>query len=414
MDYNPLTETCAQIQRQIDELERSASQATADLQWYYSVDPRRLAEDLRSSEFRAEQLQREIRVIDKDIHENNARLAEIEPAIGTLLNPFNWFAKGQLELRRRRSELRAIGDRKLAQRHAKVMELEATRARIAEVAKELERHRTFDSARRQSELAQIKQNIVAKKEELAIVAARKRRVDELLEPLIQQMQNLESRKRRAQSDLEVAQDFDQQLSSADNSYERAMIHEECERRFGEGSPRKIISERQREIRQLERDYEKAKRRVEDIARKAARRIDTIVIDGNNLCYEGDKFIGLAAIEALLPSLSRTCAVVIVFDSSIRRLLNTNDSGLQKRLGNYPKVQVHIVASRQMADETVLDLACANDFTYVLSNDRFGDFNEKSAIKEGRVIRHEIVHGQIFVHDLQLRAAYSTKRGETRQ
>lgn len=129
----------------------------------------------------------------------------------------------------------------------------------------------------------------------------------------------------------------------------------------------------------------------------------MVIDGNNLCYEGNRFIGLAAVEALVPLLSRMCAVVVVFDSAIRRLLNTDDSSLQRRLASYAKV--HVVASRRMADETVLDLANGSEFTYVLSNDRFGDFNEKSAVKGGRVIRHEIVNGNAFVHDLQLRAAY---------
>ena len=102
-------------------------------------------------------------------------------------------------------------------------------------------------------------------------------------------------------------------------------------------------------------------------------------------------------------LSRIYSVIVVFDSAIRRLLNCDDSGIRKRLGNHAKV--HIVASRRLADETILDLACANELTYVLSNDRFGDFNEKSAVKDGRIIRHEIVDGNVFVHDLQLRAAY---------
>jgi hypothetical protein len=259
------------------------------------------------------------------------------------------------------------------------------------------------STRRQSDLSRIKQSIAAKKDELAIVADRKRRVDEVLAPHLQEMQKLDSRKHHAQSDLDAAEGFDRQLSSAGNSYERAMIHEQCERKFGEGSPRKIIGERQREIRQLERDYNKKQRRVEEIARNAARKIDTIVIDGNNLCYEGNTFIGLAAIETLLPLLSRICGVVIVFDAAIRRLLNTDDLGIRKRLGNH--AEVHVVASKRMADETVLDLACASEFTYVLSNDRFGDFNEKSAVRDGRIIRHEIVHGSVFVHDLEVRAAY---------
>lgn len=115
------------------------------------------------------------------------------------------------------------------------------------------------------------------------------------------------------------------------------------------------------------------------------------------------FIGIAVLETLIPLLSQVCSVVVVFDSAIRRLLRIDDSGVQKRLGCHAKV--HIVASRRMADETVLDLADASEHVYVLSNDRFGDFNEKTAVKEGRIIRHEIVNGKVFVHDLQLRASY---------
>jgi len=106
---------------------------------------------------------------------------------------------------------------------------------------------------------------------------------------------------------------------------------------------------------------------------------------------------------MVPLISRSHSVIVVFDSAIRRLLKANDSEIQKRLGNHAKV--HIVASRQLADETVLDLACMDELTYVLSNDRFGDFNEKSVVKNDRLIRHEIVNQNIFVHDLQLSAFF---------
>jgi DNA repair exonuclease SbcCD ATPase subunit len=403
MDLNPLTGVCAEIQRQLTGLQQSEKQVAGELHWYTSLNPQALENDKRSNEAKAEQLQREIQALDQDIQGTSVRLGELAPVIGTLFNPLNWFAKDQIDLRRKRSELRAVSSQKTAERQARVTELEGTRTRISNVASELDRHRAFDLPRRQAEQSRLKQSIVDKASELAFVADRKRRVDEILAPLVQEMQDLEARKQRAQSDLDSAEDFDRQLSSAGNSYERAMIHEQCERSFGTGSPRKIIGERQREVRQLERDYDKARRRVEEVARTAARRIDTVVIDGNNLCYESNRFIGLAAVEALLPLISRMCAVVVVFDSAIRRLLNTDDSALQRRLAGHAKV--HVVASRRMADETVLDLATGSEFTYVLSNDRFGDFNEKPAVKGGRVIRHEIVNGNVFVHDLQLRVAY---------
>jgi hypothetical protein len=401
MDLNPLTAVCAELQRQLAELHQSEKQVAGELQWYSSLNTRALEDDKRDNEAKAEQLQREIQALDQDIQGTIAQLGELAPAIRTLFNPLNWFAKDQIVLRRKRAELCAVRDQKTALKRSRVTELEAARTRIASVARELERHRTFDLPRRQGELSRLRDNIADKTSKLALVTNRKRQVDEKLTELVQEMQDLESRKRRAQSDLDSAEKLDRRLSSAGNSYERAMIHEQCERSFGIGNPRKIISERQREIRQLERDYDKAKRRTEEFVRKAARRIDTVVIDGNNLCYEGNCFIGLAAIEALLPLLSRMCEVVVVFDSAIYRLLKTNYPALQGRLASHAKV--HVVS--RLADETVLDLASASEFTYVLSNDRFGDFNEKAVVKGERIIRHEIVNGNVFVHDLQLKVKY---------
>ncbi len=403
MEFNPLTSICADIQREIDELRQREKGLADELQWYSRIDPSALTDDQRRNEATAEQLRLELQEFDNDIQAINAQLDELARAIRTLFNPFNWFAKDQVLLRRRRRELREVYNHKAAQRRSKARKLQATRRRIALVSADLERHRTFDVAGRRRELSQIQQSIVAKTEELAVVADRKRRVDEVLAPLVDKMKKIRKEIRRAEAELEAAEDLDRGLSDAENPYERAKIHEECESEFGEGSPRRVIVERQKTIRKLKRDYDKLKRRAKDVARKAARKIDTIVIDGNNLCYEGGTFIGLGAIESLLPLLSRSYSVLVVFDSAIRKLLSTDDAVIQERLGAHAKV--HIVASRRTADETILDLAGASETTYVLSNDRFGDFNEKSAVRSNRIIRHEIVNGNIFVHDLQLRATY---------
>ena len=403
MNFNPLIGTCAEIQNQIDVLQQNVKQVADELQWFNSIDPRALTEDLQRSEAEVNKLQLEIQELEKEFQENKHKLGEIAPAIRTLLNPFNWFAKDQIDLRRRRSQLREIDRQKIAQRQSMLKKLQDIRTRMAKLESDLQRHSTFDLPQRQSTLSKIKQSITGKKEEMEVVAERKRRVDQVLAPIIQEMQNLESRKHFAELDLDAAQDFEQRLSVAKNTYERAMIHEQCEHKFSDGSPRKIVGQREREIRQVDRDYDKARRRAEEIGHMVARKIEMLVIDGNNLCYEGGTFIGLAAIATLVPLLSRGHSVIVVFDSAIRRLLSTDDYGIQQRLGNYAKV--HIVASERLADETLLDLASTSAFTYVLSNDRFGDFNEKAVVKAGRIIRHEVVNGNIFVHDLQVRAAY---------
>lgn len=403
MDVNPLASVCSEIQGRLTEIQQREVQVAAELHWHKTCNPLALESNKRTDEAKAEQLLREVQSIEREVQAISDRLGELAPRIGTLFNPQNWFAKDQIGLRRTRAELRRASRQHNKKKRSLVAELATIQARVTSAASELERYRTFDAAKKQAEHSRLKQDVERTTSELARATERKRQVDDLLAKLAQEMQSLEGRRQTLQSDLDVALGFLSRLSSTDNPYERAMIHQECERRFGEGKPQKIIKERRSEIRQLERDYEKARLRVEETTRTVARRIDTVVVDGNNLCYEGDQFIGLAAVEALLPTLSQICQIVVVFDASIRQLLNADTSFIQGRLADYAKV--HVVASRRRADETVLDLASESEFTYVLSNDRFGDFNEKPAIKARRVIRHEIVHGNIFVHDLQLRATY---------
>ena len=399
-EFNPLARECTEIQHAIDRLAQARTKVQADLQWYASLDESSLATRIGQCEEAARLLRDEIHSLEADIRENSDAVRAIEPAIRTLFNPRNWFDRDQVALRSQRSDLQTKGRHIAGLRQSQVQVLEKTQAEFGEAVAEQQRYRAFDRAKHQADLQHIDSVMVSKHDALAVVCERKRRVDEVLLPLVQELRKLQSRIAESQSTLRSAEDLDRQLSSAGNSYERAMIHEQCDRRFGVGSPRKVIGDNQRQIRQWERDCDKAQRRIADVAQKAARKIEAVVIDGNNMCYEGGSFIGLAAIEAVVPLLSSMCGVTVVFDASIRRLLNINDARLQDRLGNSAKV--HVVASRRMADETILDLAGANERAYVISNDRFGDFNEKLVVRHSRLIRHEIVGGNVFIHDLQLR------------
>ena len=80
-------------------------------------------------------------------------------------------------------------------------------------------------------------------------------------------------------------------------------------------------------------------------------IQRIVIDANNLCYEGRTFLKLAALEALVPILARKYKVTLIFDAGIRRKLGLSSEDLETRFSTAERV--HIVASRRKADETVL-------------------------------------------------------------
>ncbi len=137
---------------------------------------------------------------------------------------------------------------------------------------------------------------------------------------------------------------------------------------------------------------------------AARDIEALIIDGNNCCYEGDDFIGLAALIPMTENLAERYAVTVDFDADIRGLLGLSDSDLRAAL---PAQTVHVVAPHVKADETILD-AADGPTTWVVSNDRFGEYRDKTSVKERRV-RHEILLGRILVRDLGERTVWRTGR-----
>jgi hypothetical protein len=68
--------------------------------------------------------------------------------------------------------------------------------------------------------------------ELANLLAEKQRVDALLgAPLLEQRQ-LNDRLASLEREVTLAESFERRLSCASNSYEKAMVHEECSKAFG--------------------------------------------------------------------------------------------------------------------------------------------------------------------------------------
>lgn len=123
-----------------------------------------------------------------------------------------------------------------------------------------------------------------------------------------------------------------------------------------------------------------------------------------MCYDGDKFIGLNALLPLSTILIRDYKLIIIFDASIRSMLNKNDKKIKEQFND--NIIINIVATGQKADETILDLASDNLKDYVISNDRFVDYFDKEVVKNKRIFRHEIVNRQVLIHDLDINIKYN--------
>ena len=235
------------------------------------------------------------------------------------------------------------------------------------------------------------------------------RLESELEVLESEVQDLDNDIDRLRREVADAERLDERISRAPTGYDRAMLHQECANRFGPSSPREVLRDRRSAMHQIrnsrqakgrqaaavERNIKKVEARIGQIAVRASRLIRALVIDGNNLCYQGGQFIGLAALKPLSQRLADSFDVTIIFDASIRRHLGLTDRALRAAL---PSANVHVVASRGKANETVLHVA-RDPFVYVLSNDRYAEYPDEPPVRENRLIRHEIVNGRVMVHDL---------------
>ncbi len=212
---------------------------------------------------------------------------------------------------------------------------------------------------------------------------------------------------KVERDIAQAESFEKELSSAMNSREKAMIHQRCEARFQNGRPGVVLSGLNSERRKWQRDADKLQSRLNDIIRLLDKQIKTLIIDGNNLCYEPmeqgkGRFIGLAALKALVPHLCRSYKVTLMFDPGIRQRLSLDDIALKEM---FPEANVIVMPPQIKADEGLLAAAEFDAGAYVISNDHFADYPEQPAVQENRVLKHIVHPRSVQIHQLQLNIPY---------
>ena len=399
LDYNPFTERFSTKQRQVQSTEDDARECERQLAWHSAFNPAVEAAAQAASKREAER----IASLVQDLKVDRANGATLEVNLSRVakigLDPRRWFSAERVQHAKQRDEARerlVTLDKAIANRQAEANKvLQACQQRQAQ----LEKHRALDSLELRAKLIALELRLEELRPELASIQADKQRVDALLCAPLSEHRDLSNRLASLEREVKVAESFDQRLSNASNSYEKAMVHEECGKAFGgEGRPGRVKQSKQRDMQAVRRNLEKVETRVKQVAHLASRPVSTLVIDGNNLCYEGREFLGLEPLYALTYAIAGNYRVIVVFDASIRGLLRMNDQ--QIAYGFPREVKVHVVASKQAADQTILETAADSD-AYVISNDRFRDFTDKAAVSGQRLVRHEIVAGKVLIHDLNL-------------
>jgi len=268
----------------------------------------------------------------------------------------------------------------------------------------------FDSLLNESRINALELQIQTIEESFGALKKRFDTVESQVRELLSRHSELVSERSSLERDIVKARQLEEALGNASSGRERAQIHEECRDTFGEDRPASVAKKLTARLKHSRYELEKLEARILKDAAIAARDIQQVIIDGNNLCYDNSGFIGLSALLEVVDDLAATYSIIVVFDSDIRSLLDANDASIRSEFPEY--VEVHIVAGREKADLTVLSLA-KEDVVFVISNDNFKDYPDQKAVQSKRLIKHEITKERVFVHELEVDRSYFAKtRGKT--
>jgi len=265
--------------------------------------------------------------------------------------------------------------------------------------RDLDTYRGFDPLRIQSEVGMRTTELGQMESELAKVRDRKLALDRVIAPLWQRLEACRAQQSSLERDLRKAEAFSEQLAAAQGN--RAAIHQACEREFGDGRPGMVKRALKGKLEPVKREIGKLEERIAGEVRKSRLDVREVIIDGSNMAYHGGDFIGLQALEAIVPALATRCAVTINFDPNFRRKIGLSSADVRAR---FPQASVHFAPHGMKADPFVLKHAEGKPHTYVISNDKFSEFLDKEAVKQGRILKHAIMNNAVQIPDLDISAS----------
>ena len=382
------------LEREIININANSQTLRADLDWFERFELEsnhtRLAQVQRETLAAREQLAR----VEQSIKACRAELNSAKGVAEAGWSPLHWFSTERRVAERQVSTLQKRLSQFKSQQEGLVSGLGESQREELRLNANSQRYQGFDSLQANATITQLEHDV----QRLQGVADEVRKASAHWEAVAGEVyrnwKTTHDQLRATERDIIDAECFIIQLDNAQSSFDKKMVHDDCEDRFGAGqrSPDRVLKDRQFHQRKLKREEEKRMRRLRDTIRLLENEIRALVIDGNNLCYLNEaggkrRFIGLAVLKALVPHLAATYGVTLVFDPGIRCQLDMSDNALQAM---FPQVRVLVMPPTLTADHPVLAAAEFDVETYVISNDHYSDYPDMAAVREERVL-HAVVH-----------------------
>ena len=381
----------------------------SDLRWFEGFDNAashsRLAQLNRDTGSAREQLEQ----LEKSLRSSKAALREARSTAAAGWSPAHWI-----------STERTVAKRLVPTLEGRIRQFQRTRDAVAgelaenerleqRMSTQLQRYRAFDPLQAQAESGQLNDELQRLRETIDETRGESERWEAKAGEVFRHWSHVRQQLHALEQDISDAECFVYELDTAQSGRDRAIIHGQCEQRFGagKGSPAPILREAQAAQRRLLRDEEKLNRRLRDITRLLERQIRGLVLDSNNLCYANDKdgerrFIGLAALKALVPELCASYEVILVFDASITSLTGKDEKALQAA---FPGTRVLIAPSKTAADDAVLGAVEFDPSMFAISGDRYAEYPDRCAVREERVLRPIVHRDSVQIPQLEVQQRY---------
>ena len=242
------------------------------------------------------------------------------------------------------------------------------------------------------------------------------RFDEHLSGPLRQLERCREDLTKARKSLDHAVRFDDQYQATNpRSVARKKVQVQCGQLFGIDSPTRVRELKTGQVEQLERDLTKCEKRILILQQRDTRVIGRLVVDGNNLCNRGrgkhQEFIGLNALNTVIPALIKALPgteILLVFDPGIVRKLRLSEVEIRQQFPT--EVEVYLTPRGREADELIIELAHA-ETAYIVSNDRYVEFEGRPPIKGNRVFSHDITQKDILINDLWISTTYAPPEGK---
>lgn len=401
--YNPYTGKIASLSSRIASIQATARELKSTIEWCDSTSLQEMIASKEDLDNRIAVARKKVHLITIKIVNQRNDYERRESNAPSIFNPFSWFdAEASLErkaLERMRIELTAL-EKVKGELGGTLSELSS---RHADLDRDVAEYKDIDYAATKQLLEEKEALYRRLGNELADLKAKRDEADKQLRPLENQLRMKIKERAEMNNLLASAERFEEQLSNAADGRERRGIHEACAEKHGVDKPRLLMNQCRRAIPALSRDIEKLEKRLSEIAGRLARTYTAIVVDGNNLCYEGNRFVGLGPVLKAMDAIKIDADKIVVFDSDIRALLSCDSEAIKKQFPD--GVKVHVAPTKQKADETIIELASRDAGAYILSNDRFAEYPDKEAVKGNRIVRHEVFDGSLMIHDLDVNVTY---------